>query len=665
MDNDNKVVENANDNVSSEERFEKMGEADIIAKESQGIAEEIVEVVNPITEDLTAKVVEETEDLIAQIEDVDQQRAASEKTEEAEEEEDKTDYSVFSKEQLLEEIKTLLDEKSFQKTDAKLRKLKTVIDQLNKDEKELARKAFVEQGGDPDSFEFKQDPITDKFYDQYKALKDRKNKHFADLEGKKSKNLTDKNAILEQIKVLIDGESINKASVDQLKNLQKKWKEIGQVPTQDADNLYQTYKALLDRFYDKKKMEQELVRLDRKKNVEAKSKICDKAEKLLEEDNINVAVEQLNKLHDEYKTIGAVPRDEQEQIWQRFKTASDKLYDRKRKYVEELKKKLSENMKAKQQLCLSIEVYPEFTSDRITEWNIKTKEILALQTEWDKIGAVPREVAKIINKQFWGNFKTFFNNKAKFFELLEASRKDNLKLKEELCQKAEALKDSFDWDASTDLLKEYQEAWKKVGAVPEVDREPIYQRFKAACDFFFNRKRNRRSEQDKEFALNLEKKNAVVEQILALDTTQSTILDDLNTQIEAWQKIGFVPRNNMNEAQDQLIDAVEKLLAKTSLSKDKQEEVSVNLQVKMLNNGGGSPKRLVQKEQNLRKKLTNLENDIALWKNNLEFFANSKTADRLRDEFGKKISDASKQIDSLKAQLKVMQAPKKEETAKA
>lgn len=574
--------------------------------------------------------------------------------------EDHMDYSGFSKEQLVEASTELLLETNFRKIDERLKKLKAEIDRMNRSEKEEALKAFVEAGGETDAFEYKQDKMIAKFFENFKALKDRKTKYFAELEGKKQKNLDQKKQIIEQIKALLEGTDITKAAVDKLRDLQKQWKAIGQVPPSEADDLYKTYKALLDRFYSQKNIEHELVMLDRKRNLETKTEICDKAEALLNETNLNAAIAQLNKLHDEYKSTGSVGREEQEALWKRFKDASDKLYEKKRQYVDELKGKLEANMKIKQELCLKIEAYTDFDSEKITEWNEKTKEILALQESWDKIGPVPREVAKTINKQFWANFKAFFNKKSQFFEKIESVRGENLKLKVVLCEKVEALKENSDWDATAEQIKHAQEEWKGIGPVPETDREKIFERFKAACDFFFERKRNRRNEQDKEFNDNLQKKTDICKEIEALQPTAKP--EEVQKLIEKWFEIGFVPRKNITDVQDALLASVEKTAEKlTSANAEGKEKLVLDLQMRLLGTtagGGAASKQIAKKEQNLRRKLTNLENDIALWKNNLAFFANSKTADKLKEEFGVKIKEASTEVEQLKAQLKTIQQAK-------
>lgn len=626
--------------------------------ENEALVSEQQEVTNEVQSEVTAVDSQEAVNLSADALVAQQEASHTQVAEEVEEEHElaeESDFSHHSVAQLLEASEELFKESSFRKIDNTLKLLKIEIDRINREERDAQLQKLIADGGEEDGFAYKQDESIEKFYANYKSLKEKKSKYFNEQEKKKHKNLEVKQDIVKQIKVIVEAGDTTKQAIDQLKELQKRWKETGGVHPQEAEKLYETYNALLDRFYSQKNIENELIELDRKKNLEAKTEICKKAEALLAVANINEAINQLNKYHEEYRSIGHVPREEQETLWQRFKVASDKLYDRKRAYVGDVKKKLEENMKLKQDLCLKIEGFPEFNSDRIADWNVKTKEVLALQEEWDKIGPAPREVAKDINKQFWSNFKTFFNNKSKFFERLEKQRDENLKQKISLCEQAEALKESPDWDETSDQLKKLQDEWKLVGPVPEVQRDSIYERFKAACDYFFNRKRSRKSSQDQEFEVNLTKKKEIcdaIEQMAKAKAHDEAKFDDL---LDSWLEAGFVPRKSMNSIQDRYAKVIDMYVDSMGLDAEETEKYKFSLQMKQMGNNPNADRKMFRKEQAIRKKLTSLENDIALWKNNLDFFAKSKTADKLRVEFNTKIADAVKELESLKTQLKVMQ----------
>nr|MCU0393588.1 DUF349 domain-containing protein [Thermoflexibacter sp.] len=237
----------------------------------------------------------------------------------------------------------------------------------------------------------------------------------------------------------------------------------------------------------------------------------------------------------------------------------------------------------------------------------------------------------------------------------EKQRDENLKQKIALCEQAEAVKESNEWDETSDTLKKLQEDWKGIGPVPEAQRDSIYERFKAACDHFFNRKRNRKSSQDQEFEVNLTKKKEVCEAIEKMAKEKEADINKLLEQLDNWLEIGFVPRKSMNSIQDRIAKAIDTFINAMPISSDEKEKQRFTAQIKLMGNAGNSDRKMIRKEQTLRKRINAIENDIALWKNNLEFFAQSKTADKLRLEFNSKIAEATKELESLKLQLRVLQ----------
>ncbi|MCU0449098.1 MAG: DUF349 domain-containing protein [Bernardetiaceae bacterium] len=571
-----------------------------------------------------------------------------------EEPEEELDYSQLTKIQLLTISETLFAENNFRKVDNALRALKEEMDKFNKQEREDAKLLYLANGGEEDGFEFQQDEISAKFFANYKSLKDRKAKYFAELEKKKVKQAEEKQNLLAQLKALVDTDDTSRPTFDKVKEIQKHWKELGPINTPEGDELYRNYTALLDRFYAHRKMENEMIELDRRRNLTAKIELCEKAEALVNAENVNEAITTLNKLHEEYKNIGPVPKAEQEAIWQRFKAASDQLYDKKRAANEGQRKEQEANMHLKQELCKKIEPFAEYTSERIADWNTQTKTVLDIQKEWEKVGPAPREVAKDINKQFWANFKAFFANKGKFFDQLEKSREENLQKKVALCEQAEAAKDSNDLEATTALLKKLQEEWRQVGPVPEAKSNAIYERFKAACDYFFDRKRNRATGQTGDQEQNLAQKKAICEQILALAEAKDPDVGKVETLYAEFQKIGFVPRKAMTSIAEQIDKALEQYLAAVALPEEEREMFKLKLQAQG-GSDGDAMRAAMRNVDVMRKRIAHLENEIALWKNNLEFFAHSKTAEKLRTEFNAKIDQAQQEVDKLRVKVKTLQ----------
>ncbi len=583
-----------------------------------------------------------------------QAHAEKEEDDDHEDEDQQIDYSNYSKKQLVEVLAALTKEDNINKIERVLKEVKPHYDELRNAEREKALEKFIAEGGDEADFAYKPDELDVKFDADYGLLKERRSKHFASIEKQKDDNLAAKNQLLEQLRKLVDDEETT-ASLDELKKIQSDWKKIGQVPAGQVKTLWANYNALLDRFYDNRSIYFELKELDRKKNLEAKLELCERAEKLQEETNLKNAIKELNELHEEFRHIGPVPQEDQEALWQRFKAASDALYDRRREFIDKLKGELHENMIAKKALGDEVQTFLTFDSDRINEWNEKTKEILELQKKWEAIGGLPKDKAKAINKHFWGGFKGFFANKNAFFKKLEGQREENLKKKEALVQQAEELKDSQDWDKTAEALKKLQAEWRTIGPVPEKFRNSIFAQFKKACDHFFEQKRAKNKEANKEFEENLAKKKAICEAIEKLAEEKSSDVDKLEVLFDEYQGIGFVPRSAIKAIQNRFNDAVNRFLeGAEELGEEQKHNIKLTIKFSKLKNSPNANRKLHQKEGEIRKHISNLENDIVLWKNNLEFFANSKTADKLKEDFDIKIKKAKEELEELREQLHVI-----------
>jgi hypothetical protein len=302
--------------------------------------------------------------------------------------------------------------------------------------------------------------------------------------------------------------------------------------------------------------------------------------------------------------------------------------------------------------------YTTFSSGSINEWNGKTKEILAYQEEWVATkGPMPREEGKELSKKFWSALKTFFHNKGEFFKQLEARREQNLQAKTVLCEEVEKIVESAeDTPANTQRVIELQKKWKTIGQVPEKFKDSIYVRFKKSCDAYFENKRSKNKEVEKDFEENFTKKKNLCERIeaAAADPKDST-LAHLNTFKDEWSSVGFVPKKEMQSIQKRYIAAVNAYVSAIGkLSNKEKEQVVLESEVEMVKDGESS-RGLYRKESDIRRKVSQLENDIALWQNNIEFFAKSKTSDKLKATFEEKINKASDLLEELKHQLTIIQ----------
>jgi hypothetical protein len=564
------------------------------------------------------------------------------------------DYSHHTKEQLANVLKELLHDDNFKRVDVILKEIKPLYDEIRDKERAQALERFVASGSVAEDFEYKGDDIDSLFDANFKLIRERRGNYFKQLEDRKNENLKRKEEILEKIRVLADGENSDN-SFDAFKKLQNEWKSIGPVANAHAKTLWANYHAIVDRFYDNQSIYFELKELDRKKNLEAKIELCIRAEKLVDVEIIKDAIRELNELHHEFKHIGPVPKDDKETVWQRFKVASDAIYQRRDAYLEKLQEEFNVNYERKAKLGDDVQAFIGFTSDRIKDWNQKTKEILEIQKQWEAVGGLPRAKAKEVNKKFWSAFKTFFNNKNSFFKKLDEERERNLKIKTDLVAKALSLKDSTDWDKAANELKTLQNTWKDVGPVPEKQREKIFKEFKDACDYFFEQKRSQHGKVESEQQQNLKAKEAIcvtLQEHVNNKTATAALLQELQRQYNA---IGFVPRKDMNAIRNRYQDVVNKFVASIEgFTEEDKNKLILENQISDLKNDPMAERKIYQKEQAIRKKIMKVEGDISLWKNNIEFFAKSQNADSVRAEFNAKIQEATEQLKQLKDQLKLL-----------
>ncbi|HMI67020.1 MAG TPA: DUF349 domain-containing protein [Cyclobacteriaceae bacterium] len=573
--------------------------------------------------------------------------------EESEEPVKVADYSLFSKKDFVDLAHSISQDGNFRKVDSVLREIKPLYDEIREKEKAKAIERYTKDNGAVDGFEFKGDEWDRAFDATLKLIRDKRNQFYKSQEEQKSENLRKRLEILEKLRSLVDADD-SEHSFHHFKQLQQDWKTIGPVAVGQVKTLWANYSALVDRFYDHRSIYFELKELDRKKNLEAKAELCEKAERLLTVASMKEAIHELNELHHEFKHIGPVPKDDKEIVWQRFKAASDTLYTRRDAYVSGLQLSLAKNLEEKLKLAEELAVFSTFQSDRIKEWNGKTQEILEIQKKWEAIGAVPRARAKEINKKFWSSFKAFFNGKNSFFKRLDEERDKNLQLKSEIIKKALALQDSSDWDKTANELKELQLQWKEAGPVPERFREKIFQEFKQACDHFFEQRRGQFEKADREQEENLREKEIICAELERLTAEKAGSLDLLTELQNKFNSLGFVPKRAISGMKNRFNEAVDKFIASLEITSDERDKALLEVQLGNLKNDPDADRKLYQKEQTIRKRITKAENDIAVLRNNLEFFGRSKNAEKFKDEFNAKIGIASEHLLQLKNQLKML-----------
>jgi peptidase E len=565
-----------------------------------------------------------------------------------------SDLSQLSKEDLLKMLESMKLDENLSKASAMLKQIKYHYDHLLEVEKNDALSKFLANGGEETDFDYRRDNVSLKFDKQYDQLRNKLSEHFLNLEKDKEKNLTKKNELLDKLRALISAEE-TQTSITSLKEIQEEWRKIGPVPAAHTQEIWANYNALVERFYNNRSIYFELKELDRKKNLEAKIEICEKAEGLAESgQTVNALIRELKALHEEFRNIGPVPKEDQEVLWNRFKIASDKIYEKRGEYYKELRERQEQNLEVKIKLAEAIAGFAQFQTSRIEEWKQKTAELLELQEKWKQAGGVPQDKGKEISKKFWSACKSFFHNKEVFFKHLEVEKEENLKKKIALCERAEVLKDQTDSSGTATELKNLQKEWEAIGPVPIKEKEPIFRRFKAACDHFFNKKRELQAEHEKEFKDNLEKKNALIQRLENLNSEKDSNPDDLKIIQDEWKKIGFVPKTEMKDINARYQRAVDNFLGHLEGDKSEVDKLKLSLQINALKTNPEGGKKLYQKEKEIHRKISVLKQEIDRLNTNLEFFAKSAAADKLKKEFYSKIEVAKNEIDELKEQLKMI-----------
>jgi len=346
-------------------------------------------------------------------------------------EEHHEDFNSFSKEELVKYLENFNFKDNFSKANNYLSQIKSSFDHHLFLEREEALQKFLSDGGSEVDFEYKKDAHGQKFEKLFGKIKSDISEYFNNLEKSKQRNLEIKNELLERLRKLIAAEE-SSLSLEEFKNIQEEWKKTGHVPAPQSQELWNNYKALVDIFYNNRSIFFELKELDRKKNLEAKKEICEKVEKLVELESINQALKDLKTLHEDFRIIGPVPKEEQDTLWNRLKLASDKIYEKRKEYLNNLKSLQELNLAVKQAIIEKAEAFAAFESGRIDDWKAKTAEIQKIQEEWRKAGSVAQDKAKELSNKFWEVCKAYYKKKNDFFKELDKKREENLLRKAEL-----------------------------------------------------------------------------------------------------------------------------------------------------------------------------------------------------------------------------------------
>jgi len=516
--------------------------------------------------------------------------------------------------------------------------LKQAFYKIHKANVAAARAQFIENGGEPEAFLPTPNVLEDEFKAAMNVIKQKRAELQAELDRQKEENLQKKQEILERIKALSATPEEANQAYKEFKELQNQWKELTLVPAEKANELWKTYQLYVEQYYDQLKLNNEFREYDFKKNLEIKTRLCETAEKLNEEADVISAFQQLQALHQEFKETGPVAKELREEIWARFKAASTAVNKRHQQYFEELKQKEEENLAHKTALCEKIEAIDLTAIKTAAAWEAQTQQIIEMQKEWRTIGFAPQKMNVKIFERFRGACDRFFTEKAAFFKRLKEEQAQNLAKKTELCEKAEALKDSTDWKATADKLMQIQKEWKTIGAVPKKHSESLWQRFIDACDYFFEQKSKNTASQRGEEKENLQKKEQVIEKLKALleSDEEENKQDAVRELMKEWNEIGFVPfkeKDKIYKAYHETVDQLFKAL-NMSAARRRLDNFKNNLKNDAKEGGQG----LSRERERLVRAYENKRSEIKTYENNLGFLTcSSKKGSSLLNEMNKKM----------------------------
>ena len=539
------------------------------------------------------------------------------------------------------------------------------FNELNREVQKKAFEAFIAEGGNKDEYEQQNDAVAEQFYKLYDKYRERRQQYLAELEAQKQKNLEAKQALIEELRTLIDSDEEQvRSALDKFNNIQDRWKAIGEVPRERMNDLWQSYHFQIEQFFAKLKINRELRDLDQKHNLEQKLTLCEKAEELIVEPSITKAFKELQDLRARWKEIGPVPAEQNEEIWQRFCTAANQIDERRKEYYEQRKEEFDNNLLAKQALIEKAEALTAEHPETTRQWNDLTTALDELLKVWKTIGPVPREVNEEIWAKFKGMIDRHYAEKKEHFATIRDEQESNYQKKVELCLKAEAIAQREDWKKATEELLQLQQEWKEIGAVSRKVSDKVWQRFRGACDQFFAKKGEFFKERRTSESENLAKKEAILAELKAhsFGDNREENLEAIKDFQRRWAEVGFVPMAEKERLHKEFRGEIDRIFEQLKISAREAEETAYRERIR---NVAGDAKRFVMDERTeLQEKMEKLRSDLNLWENNLGFLASSKQADLLKQEFEKKMQGARQQLALLQAKMRILNETEKQKEEK-
>ena len=534
--------------------------------------------------------------------------------------------------------------------------LKTCFYKLHIAEREAKLKEYIDGGGDPEQYQITPDPDEEAFKAEMLLIKEKRQQLFKELEQEKQDNLQKKLNIIEKIKAMVTSPEEANKSYKEFKALQDEWRDIKNVPAERANELWRNYQLYVEQFYDLLKLNIEAREYDFKKNLEAKTHLCEAAEKLAEEDDVISAFHQLQKLHQEYRETGPVSKELREEIWNRFKAASTVVNKRFQQHYDNLRAKEEENLAKKTALCEKVEAIVAEENKSSADWERRTKEIIELQAEWKTIGFAPQKMNVKIFERFRAACDDFFGRKAEFFKNLKEQFKVNADKKRALIEKAKALQDSTDWKSTSDKLINLQKEWKTIGMVPKKLGDQLWDEFLGTCNKFFEARNAAGAGTRSEERENLEKKRDVIERLkVAAQEAGDGLQERVQKLVEEYQSIGHVPYKEKDKLYEEYHAVLDKLYKDLNITVAKRRLSKFKDSLKQVAERGENA--LDNERARLMRQYEQLKSEVQTYENNLGFLnASSKKGNSLIDEMNRKVQKLKDEVQLVRDKIKAIDA---------
>ena len=550
-----------------------------------------------------------------------------------------SEIATLDKESVLARLAERVSEEPSAELRNEVEALKVAFYKLHRADMEARRKAFFEENGADAEYKVQTDEAEVRFKELYNIYRTKRDEATALSDKEKEDNYNAKLAVIEELKQLVDSEEALNTTFAKFHELQARWRNIGQVPQAKVSDLYETYNLHVENFYDYVKINKELRDLDWKRNLEAKSALCEQAEALAEADSIVEASHKLQKLHEEWREIGPVALEYKESLWARFKAASTIVNRRHQEHFENIKAKQVQNLERKSALCEEVEKFVAENPTSHKGWNKASERLLEIQNEWRTIGFAPKKENNKIYDRFRAACNNFFEAKHAFYTEAKDDMAKNLEVKTSLCERAEAIALREDWAKATEELLALQAEWKESGTVARKYADAVWKRVRAACDNFFARKSQHFSSVDNEYSANLAAKQSLLEE---MSNAVVKSFNEIKEYQRRWSEIGFVPIRNKEELQKQYKAVLDKLFGMVRGADREQQISKFKNKVASMRDAGG--KALRSEREKLYNRVKQLEQEIQTLENNIGFFAKSKGADALIATVEEKIARAKRDM---------------------